>query len=101
VIIPLRNTGVGSPSIQFSGSPENVNRALAAISYKTRPFYNLLYRPPISQRGSLFDMTLDSSDGLIIIADDLGNSGAVNSFVFQTQYALCLDAFVACFGCRR
>ena len=75
VIIPLRNTGVGSPNIQFSGSPENVNRALAAIAYKTRPFYNLLYRPPISQRGSLFDMTLDSSDGLIIVADDLGNSG--------------------------
>jgi hypothetical protein len=37
VIQPLTLVGSGSPNIQFSGSPDDINRALAAISYKTIP----------------------------------------------------------------
>lgn len=79
VVRPLTNVGSGSANIQFSGPPDDVNRALAAISYKTVPFYSLLYRPPVSERGPLFDITADASDSLIVNANDLGNSGPVIS----------------------
>jgi hypothetical protein len=75
VIKSLTNVGSGSPNIKFSGPPDDINRALAGISYKTVPFYSLLYRPPISERGPLFDITADASDSLVVNADDLGNSG--------------------------
>lgn len=75
VIKPLTNVGSGSRNIQFSGPPDDINRALAAISYKTVPFYSVLHRPPVSERGPLFDVTVDASDSLVVIANDLGNSG--------------------------
>ena len=76
VIEPLENVGQGSPSIQFSGAPDDVNRALAGIAYKTNLYYNLLYRPPVSERPALFDITADVSDSLLVLVNDLGNSGA-------------------------
>ena len=76
VIQTLENIGQGSPSIQFSGAPDDINRALGRIAYKTNPYYNLLYRPPVSERGALFDITVDSTDSLVVIVNDLGNSGA-------------------------
>mmetsp|Transcript_60899 Transcript_60899/g.163020 ORF Transcript_60899/g.163020 Transcript_60899/m.163020 type:complete len:2559 (+) Transcript_60899:1883-9559(+) len=75
VIRPLKNVGAGSSSIQIMGNLDDVNRGLGAISYKTNPYYNLLYRIPVSQRTSLYDVTVDSSDSLVVTANDLGNSG--------------------------
>ena len=75
VIAPLTNVGSGSRNIRFSGAPDDVNRALAGIAYKTVPYYSQLFRPPAIDQGPLFDITQDSSDSLVVLVDDLGNSG--------------------------
>jgi len=74
VVEPLTVNGFGSPVIKFFGALDDVNRALAAISYKTRPYYNRLYRPPFFDRPVNFDVTVDSVDTLTVSGDDLGNS---------------------------
>ncbi len=85
VLAPLTVSGIGSPSIKFYGALDDVNRALGGLSYKTRPYYNRLYRPPVAERGPGFDPTFDSVDLLTVIADDLGNSGGMQRDIQTTK----------------
>ena len=88
VIAPLTVNGEGSRGIKFYGALDDLNRALAGLSYKTRPFFNRLYRPPLAERGPGFDNTIDSVDRLTVIADDLGNSGGMQRDVQTKQEIL-------------
>ena len=54
-----------------------LNRALAALSYKTVPYFNRLYRPPKAEQSLDYDPAIDKVDTLSVVADDLGNSGGM------------------------
>ena len=85
VLSPLTVDGVGSPSIKFFGARDDVNRALAGLSYKMVPYFNRLYRPPLSERPPGFDPSKDTVDALTVVADDLGNSGGMERQVQTTE----------------
>ncbi|MGB1600376.1 MAG: hypothetical protein ACPIOQ_46960, partial [Promethearchaeia archaeon] len=73
----LTINGEGSAGIKFYGALADVNRALAALSYKTVPYFNRLYRPPKAEQSLDYDPAIDKVDTLSVVADDLGNSGGM------------------------
>ena len=85
VISPLTVNGQGSKSIKFYASLDDVNRALGGLSYRTRPYFNRLYRPPLAERGPNYDPVVDSVDTLSVVGDDLGNSGGMERDVRTAQ----------------
>ena len=90
VMRPLTINGEGSAGIKFYGALADVNRALAALSYKTVPYFNRLYRPPKAEQSLDYDPAIDKVDTLSVVADDLGNSGGMQRDV---QVQILVDVF--------
>ena len=77
----------GSRRVEFYGNKFSVNKALGAMQYRTDLNYNrlsrnkLCYPPPLEKTAACrslpvpFDPTTNDVDTMLVIADDMGNSG--------------------------
>ena len=77
----------GSRRVEFYGNKFSVNKALGAMQYRTDLNYNrlsrntLCYPPPLEKTVACrslpvpFDPTTNDVDTMLVIADDMGNSG--------------------------